>query len=145
MHGASTGVSCLTKLKKGETCSKIKRRKIITARPHLLHEEIPAWVEGALSVHLLVKPPLEAAELARGDGLVQPRELPIGRLEDLARVHCAQAAARGGRGGVTEGTKRGRRGVTEGIFRSSLDTRKPQNPTKSEEYQGHLQGVAYST
>eukprot|EP00959_Pyramimonas_sp_CCMP1952_P053105 1111122-Pyramimonas_sp.AAC.1 len=31
----------------------------------------------------------------------------------------------------------------EGIYRSSLDTRKPQNPTKSEEYQGHLQGVLY--
>eukprot|EP00959_Pyramimonas_sp_CCMP1952_P238076 4975474-Pyramimonas_sp.AAC.1 len=27
----------------------------------------------------------------------------------------------------------------EGIYRSSLDARKPQNPTKSEEYQGHLQ------
>eukprot|EP00976_Prorocentrum_cordatum_P082940 1185040-Prorocentrum_minimum.AAC.1 len=32
-------------------------------------------------------------------------------------------------------------GGQEGIYRSSLDARKPQNPTYSEEYQGHLQGV----
>eukprot|EP00959_Pyramimonas_sp_CCMP1952_P434139 9091229-Pyramimonas_sp.AAC.1 len=33
----------------------------------------------------------------------------------------------------------------EGIYRSSLDARKPQNPTKRKEYQGQLQGVLYST
>eukprot|EP00976_Prorocentrum_cordatum_P018613 377115-Prorocentrum_minimum.AAC.2 len=33
----------------------------------------------------------------------------------------------------------GRFGAREGIYRSSLDARKPQDPTKSEEYQGHLQ------
>eukprot|EP00959_Pyramimonas_sp_CCMP1952_P131269 2744725-Pyramimonas_sp.AAC.1 len=33
----------------------------------------------------------------------------------------------------------------EGIYRSSLDARKPKNPINSEEYQGHLQGVLYST
>eukprot|EP00976_Prorocentrum_cordatum_P041486 841846-Prorocentrum_minimum.AAC.1 len=43
----------------------------------------------------------------------------------------------GGLEGVWRGSKR--------IYRSSLDARKPQNPTKSEEYQGHLQGVMYST
>eukprot|EP00976_Prorocentrum_cordatum_P077376 1182662-Prorocentrum_minimum.AAC.2 len=37
----------------------------------------------------------------------------------------------------------GARGGLEGIYRSSLDARKPQNPTKSEEYHGHLQGVLY--
>eukprot|EP00976_Prorocentrum_cordatum_P034470 701471-Prorocentrum_minimum.AAC.2 len=36
-------------------------------------------------------------------------------------------------------------GLREGICRSSLDARKPQNPINSEEYQGHLQGVLYST
>eukprot|EP00976_Prorocentrum_cordatum_P018398 372110-Prorocentrum_minimum.AAC.1 len=30
-------------------------------------------------------------------------------------------------------------GGREGIYRSSLGARKPQNPTNSEEYQGHLQ------
>eukprot|EP00959_Pyramimonas_sp_CCMP1952_P234749 4904977-Pyramimonas_sp.AAC.1 len=42
----------------------------------------------------------------------------------------------------------GRRGAvsgSEGIYRSSLDARKPQNPIYSEEHQGHLQGVLYST
>eukprot|EP00976_Prorocentrum_cordatum_P067372 1178713-Prorocentrum_minimum.AAC.1 len=33
--------------------------------------------------------------------------------------------------------------ITEGIRRSSLDAREPQNPTTSEEYQRHLQGVLY--
>eukprot|EP00976_Prorocentrum_cordatum_P095062 1190029-Prorocentrum_minimum.AAC.3 len=32
---------------------------------------------------------------------------------------------------------------SKGICWSSLDARKPQNPTKSEEYQKHLQGVFY--
>eukprot|EP00959_Pyramimonas_sp_CCMP1952_P206563 4319755-Pyramimonas_sp.AAC.1 len=32
-----------------------------------------------------------------------------------------------------------------GIYRSSVDARKPQCPTKSEEYRRHLQGVLYST
>eukprot|EP00976_Prorocentrum_cordatum_P117739 1196354-Prorocentrum_minimum.AAC.2 len=41
---------------------------------------------------------------------------------------------------LQEGVRRGSGGGQEGIYRSSLDTRKPQNPTKSEEYQGHLQG-----
>eukprot|EP00976_Prorocentrum_cordatum_P117844 1196372-Prorocentrum_minimum.AAC.3 len=44
-----------------------------------------------------------------------------------------------------EGVWRGSGGGLEGIYRSSLDARKPQNPTKSEEYQGHLQCVLYST
>eukprot|EP00959_Pyramimonas_sp_CCMP1952_P032708 686058-Pyramimonas_sp.AAC.2 len=38
--------------------------------------------------------------------------------------------------------------ATEGIrriCRSSLDARKPQNPTTSEEHQGHLYGVLHST
>ena len=43
------------------------------------------------------------------------------------------------------GVQRGSRGGPEGIYRSSLDARKPQNPINSEEYQGHLQGVLYST
>eukprot|EP00976_Prorocentrum_cordatum_P083145 1185119-Prorocentrum_minimum.AAC.2 len=38
------------------------------------------------------------------------------------------------------GSEGGSGGGPEGIYRSSLDARKPQNPTKSEEYQGHLQG-----
>eukprot|EP00976_Prorocentrum_cordatum_P074460 1181529-Prorocentrum_minimum.AAC.2 len=38
-----------------------------------------------------------------------------------------------------------RRGGEGGVYRSSLDARKPQNPTKSEEYQGHLQGVLHGT
>eukprot|EP00959_Pyramimonas_sp_CCMP1952_P145714 3050430-Pyramimonas_sp.AAC.1 len=37
------------------------------------------------------------------------------------------------------------RGGLEGMYRSSLDAREPQNPTKSKEYQGYLQGVLYST
>eukprot|EP00959_Pyramimonas_sp_CCMP1952_P018691 394827-Pyramimonas_sp.AAC.1 len=36
-------------------------------------------------------------------------------------------------------------GGAEGIDRSSLDARKPQHPTNSEEYQVYLQGVLYST
>eukprot|EP00959_Pyramimonas_sp_CCMP1952_P082024 1713657-Pyramimonas_sp.AAC.1 len=36
-------------------------------------------------------------------------------------------------------------GGQEGVRRGSIDARKPQNPTNSEEYQGHLQGVSYST
>eukprot|EP00959_Pyramimonas_sp_CCMP1952_P459478 9478321-Pyramimonas_sp.AAC.2 len=47
------------------------------------------------------------------------------------RVH------RGSIGGP-EGVHRGYRGGTEGIYRSSLDARKPQNPTKHEEYRRHL-------
>eukprot|EP00976_Prorocentrum_cordatum_P029815 607066-Prorocentrum_minimum.AAC.1 len=43
------------------------------------------------------------------------------------------------------GVWRGFGGGLEGICRSSLDARKPQNPTNSEEYQGHLQGTLYST
>eukprot|EP00976_Prorocentrum_cordatum_P073793 1181264-Prorocentrum_minimum.AAC.5 len=35
--------------------------------------------------------------------------------------------------------------AAEGICRSSLDAHKPQNPINSEEYQGHPQGVLYST
>ena len=31
----------------------------------------------------------------------------------------------------------------EGKCRSSVDARESQNPTNSEEYQGHLQGVLY--
>eukprot|EP00959_Pyramimonas_sp_CCMP1952_P224176 4687277-Pyramimonas_sp.AAC.1 len=31
------------------------------------------------------------------------------------------------------------------MYRSSLDAREPQKPTNSQEYQGHLQGVLYST
>eukprot|EP00959_Pyramimonas_sp_CCMP1952_P278902 5831327-Pyramimonas_sp.AAC.1 len=30
-----------------------------------------------------------------------------------------------------------------GKYRSSVDAREPRNPTKSEEYQKHLQGVLY--
>eukprot|EP00976_Prorocentrum_cordatum_P104695 1193996-Prorocentrum_minimum.AAC.7 len=41
--------------------------------------------------------------------------------------------------------RRGSGGGQKGIYRSSLDARKPQNPINSEEYQGHLQGVLYST
>ena len=41
------------------------------------------------------------------------------------------------------GVQRGSAGGLEGIYRSSLDARKPQNPTKREEYQRHLQGVLY--
>eukprot|EP00976_Prorocentrum_cordatum_P012061 242351-Prorocentrum_minimum.AAC.2 len=37
------------------------------------------------------------------------------------------------------------RGGLEGTYRSSLDAREPQNPTKSEEYRRHLQGVLCST
>eukprot|EP00976_Prorocentrum_cordatum_P075273 1181836-Prorocentrum_minimum.AAC.5 len=33
----------------------------------------------------------------------------------------------------------------KGKYRSSVDAREPQNPTKSEEYQKHLQGVLHST
>eukprot|EP00976_Prorocentrum_cordatum_P071904 1180507-Prorocentrum_minimum.AAC.2 len=36
--------------------------------------------------------------------------------------------------GRQEGVRRGSGGGQERIYRSSLDTRKPQNPTKSEEY-----------
>eukprot|EP00976_Prorocentrum_cordatum_P028378 575493-Prorocentrum_minimum.AAC.1 len=36
-------------------------------------------------------------------------------------------------------------GGVEGKYRSSVDTREPRNPTKSEEYQRHLQGGLYST
>eukprot|EP00976_Prorocentrum_cordatum_P061283 1176233-Prorocentrum_minimum.AAC.2 len=32
-----------------------------------------------------------------------------------------------------------------GKYRSSVDTREPENSTKSEEYQKHLQGVLHST
>eukprot|EP00976_Prorocentrum_cordatum_P072197 1180621-Prorocentrum_minimum.AAC.1 len=42
------------------------------------------------------------------------------------------------------GPWRGVGGGSEGIYRSSLDASEPQNPTKSEEYQRHLQGVLYS-
>ena len=35
--------------------------------------------------------------------------------------------------------------LEEGKYRSSVDAREPQNPTKSEEYQRHLQGALYST
>eukprot|EP00959_Pyramimonas_sp_CCMP1952_P278017 5811698-Pyramimonas_sp.AAC.1 len=41
------------------------------------------------------------------------------------------------------GNRRGSGGDQEGIYRSSVDARKPQNPTCSEEHQGHLQGVLY--
>eukprot|EP00959_Pyramimonas_sp_CCMP1952_P040723 851577-Pyramimonas_sp.AAC.2 len=34
-------------------------------------------------------------------------------------------------------------GGLEGKYRSSVDAREPQNLTKSEEYQRHLQGVLY--
>eukprot|EP00976_Prorocentrum_cordatum_P041424 840669-Prorocentrum_minimum.AAC.2 len=37
------------------------------------------------------------------------------------------------------GVWRGCGGGAEGIYRSRLDARQPQNPTNSEEYQGHLQ------
>eukprot|EP00976_Prorocentrum_cordatum_P094695 1189887-Prorocentrum_minimum.AAC.2 len=37
-------------------------------------------------------------------------------------------------------SQRGRHLNQKEIYQSSLDTRKPQNPTKSEEYQRHLQG-----
>ena len=50
--------------------------------------------------------------------------------------------------GRMRGSRRGLeevKGGLEGIYRSSLDARKPQNPINSEEYQGHLQGVLYST
>eukprot|EP00976_Prorocentrum_cordatum_P062002 1176549-Prorocentrum_minimum.AAC.1 len=47
----------------------------------------------------------------------------------------------GSRGGGQEGVRREMFGTQEGIYRSILDACKPQNPTKSEEYQGHLQGV----
>eukprot|EP00959_Pyramimonas_sp_CCMP1952_P222902 4659996-Pyramimonas_sp.AAC.1 len=40
---------------------------------------------------------------------------------------------------------RGSSGSLEGNYRSSLDARKPQNLINSEKYQGHLQGVLYST
>eukprot|EP00976_Prorocentrum_cordatum_P045316 914590-Prorocentrum_minimum.AAC.1 len=64
--------------------------------------------------------------------------------------------SQGGHRGVTGGSQGGHRrchrrchrGVTggaQGIYRSSLDSRKPQNPTKSEEYRRRLQGVLYST
>eukprot|EP00976_Prorocentrum_cordatum_P057810 1164981-Prorocentrum_minimum.AAC.1 len=43
--------------------------------------------------------------------------------------------------GVRKGGQRG----SEGIYWSSLDAHKPQNPTKTEEYQRHLQGALYST
>eukprot|EP00976_Prorocentrum_cordatum_P074295 1181461-Prorocentrum_minimum.AAC.1 len=46
---------------------------------------------------------------------------------------------------VLPSRSRGCEGGVEGNYRSSLDARKPQNPTNSEEYQGHLQGVLYST
>eukprot|EP00976_Prorocentrum_cordatum_P016523 332364-Prorocentrum_minimum.AAC.2 len=39
----------------------------------------------------------------------------------------------------------GPRSDVKGIYRSSLDARKPQNLIKSEDYQGHPQGVLYST
>eukprot|EP00959_Pyramimonas_sp_CCMP1952_P344332 7211827-Pyramimonas_sp.AAC.1 len=45
----------------------------------------------------------------------------------------------------TREPQRGSRGGLEGIYLSSLDARKSQNPTYSEEYRGHLQGVLYST
>eukprot|EP00959_Pyramimonas_sp_CCMP1952_P018500 390813-Pyramimonas_sp.AAC.1 len=41
--------------------------------------------------------------------------------------------------GVRKGSGRG----LEGFIWSSLDARKPQNPTKSEEYKRHPQGVLY--
>eukprot|EP00976_Prorocentrum_cordatum_P067100 1178585-Prorocentrum_minimum.AAC.8 len=51
-----------------------------------------------------------------------------------------------GMGGGQEGVRRGSGGVQEeGKYRSSVDAGEPQNPTKSEYYQGHLQGVLYST
>eukprot|EP00976_Prorocentrum_cordatum_P005248 104148-Prorocentrum_minimum.AAC.1 len=56
-----------------------------------------------------------------------------------------QKGVRRGSGGSQEGVRKGSGGGQEGIYWSSLDARKPQNPTKSEEYQGHLQGVLYNT
>eukprot|EP00976_Prorocentrum_cordatum_P055635 1122624-Prorocentrum_minimum.AAC.1 len=56
---------------------------------------------------------------------------------------AAEAECQEGQEGVRRGSGGGPEG--EGNYRSSLDAREPQNPTKSEEYQGRPQGVLYST
>eukprot|EP00976_Prorocentrum_cordatum_P048211 973238-Prorocentrum_minimum.AAC.1 len=53
-----------------------------------------------------------------------------------------QGVRRGSAGGP-QGLHRGSAGGPQGIYRSGVDARKPQNPTKSEEYQRRLQGVLY--
>eukprot|EP00959_Pyramimonas_sp_CCMP1952_P038900 814498-Pyramimonas_sp.AAC.1 len=62
---------------------------------------------------------------------------PHCRHQRVAYLHCylPGALTRMSQGG------KGRRG--KGKCRSSVDAREPQNPTKSEEYQRHLQGVLY--
>ena len=69
-------------------------------------------------------------------------------LDRLAAVCCTvreghKSPKRGVTNVVNIQDSQGSRGGLEGIYRSSLDARKPQNPTNSEEYQGHLQGVLY--
>eukprot|EP00976_Prorocentrum_cordatum_P006701 134241-Prorocentrum_minimum.AAC.1 len=61
-------------------------------------------------------------------------------------VSSATSGAERGREGVERGSRGGREGVERGLIcRSSPDARKPQNPTRSEEYRRYLQGVLYST
>eukprot|EP00976_Prorocentrum_cordatum_P099939 1192037-Prorocentrum_minimum.AAC.3 len=61
----------------------------------------------------------------------------------------SQGVSRGARSHAdldTRVRKGGREGVSsQGKYRSSVDAREPQSPTKSEEHQKHLQGVLYGT
>eukprot|EP00976_Prorocentrum_cordatum_P113863 1195764-Prorocentrum_minimum.AAC.4 len=66
--------------------------------------------------------------LVHDDPVQKGAQLVLRRHRGLLRLQAAKVEQE------TEG------GGQEGIYRSSLDARKPQNPTNSEEYQGHLQG-----
>eukprot|EP00976_Prorocentrum_cordatum_P016713 336365-Prorocentrum_minimum.AAC.1 len=86
--------------------------------------------------------------------VLQPRLQRGGVFVVLLRVLPPQHRQEGGRARVallalqragSEGGQRGSRGNPGEIEWSSVDACEPQNPTRSEEYQRHLQGVFYST
>eukprot|EP00976_Prorocentrum_cordatum_P057041 1150544-Prorocentrum_minimum.AAC.1 len=94
-------------------------------------------------------PPLPPALYAGGavqEGLGEEDlwSLQMARVGALGRLLCSNGVHEGHKRGP-EGVQRGSRGGPEGMYRLSLDAREPQNPTKSEECQGYLQGVLYST
>eukprot|EP00976_Prorocentrum_cordatum_P025919 526323-Prorocentrum_minimum.AAC.1 len=71
------------------------------------------------------------------------------RITGIRGFGTCRGGPEGSSRGGPEGVKRGSRGGPEGNCRSGVDARETQNPTKSEEYQKHLQGgfqgVWYST
>eukprot|EP00959_Pyramimonas_sp_CCMP1952_P413527 8665220-Pyramimonas_sp.AAC.1 len=69
--------------------------------------------------------------------LVRCENIPARPLSDWSVVRIYPP-----RENIPPGTE-GADSIVRGIYRPSLDARKPQNPTRGEQYQRHLQGVLY--